>query len=63
MQTTTSNDIFWEELHFQNVFHFGNIACSIYEDIKKIFICFFFRKKQTVNGGRCLVPRYVRNWL
>ena len=63
MQTTISGDIFLGELHFQNVFDFDNIACSIYGDIKKFFICFFFRKKQTVTGGRCLAPGYVRNWL
>ena len=63
MQTTTSRDNFRGKLHFQNVLNFGNIACLILGDIENIFICFLFRKKETVKGNRCAVPRYVRNWL
>ena len=63
MQTTTSRDNFWGELYFQNVLNFGKLACSIKRDIENIFIHFLFRKKETVKGDRCAVPRYVRNWL
>ena len=63
-QTTTSRDNFREKLDcLKNVLNFGNIACAIKGDIENIFICFPFRRKETVKGNKYMLKDMFQDML